>query len=369
MEYTSAKIITGSSRMEGCGMYSETSATWAWGPFCKAGEANPCLTPQPGSVFHCPMRQAPVHWEEKDVFNPAAVVREDKVYLLYRAEDTVGTHAGTSRIGLAVSGDGLHFETMPEPVLYPAPDGREDEEWDGGCEDPRVCEREDGLYVMLYTAYNGRLARLCAASSRDLLTWEKHGPVFRQAHDGRFANLYCKSGSVVCAFEGDRCVAQKIDGRYWMYWGEGHIYAAVSDDLLVWEPVEFRPDGAAETALYPVMGPRRGRYDEMLCEPGPPAILTDDGILLLYNGKGANPRRLGGHDTMYQPGQALLDRDNPTQVLARTSQPFLSPSEPFELAGQVMPTCFIEGLVRFKGQYFLYYGTADSRVAVACCPV
>lgn len=72
---------------------------------------------------------------------------------------------------------------------------------------------------------------------------------------------------------------------------------------------------------------------------------------------------------MYQPGQALLDRDNPTQVLARTSQPFLSPSEPFELAGQVMPTCFIEGLVRFKGQYFLYYGTADSRVAVACCPV
>lgn len=350
-------------------MWSEKDAPWTLGPFHKVEGANPCLVPRAESVFDCPMQKMPVHWEEKDVFNPAAVVREDKVYLLYRAEDAVGSHAGTSRIGLAVSGDGLHFETLPEPVLYPAPDGFEAEDWDGGCEDPRVCEREDGTYVMLYTAYNGRLARLCAASSRDLLCWKKHGPVFRQAHGGRYAGLYCKSGSVVCGVEGERMVARKIGGHYWMYWGEGHIYAAVSDDLLTWEPVEFRPDGAQETALYPVMGPRRGRFDERLCEPGPPALLTDEGILLLYNGKGANPRRLGGHDTMYQPGQALLDQDNPTQVLARTSRPFLVPSQPYELTGQVMPTCFIEGLARFRGQYFLYYGTADSRVAVACCPV
>lgn len=341
---------------------------WTIGPFEKVSHANPCLAPQPGSSFFCPMQQRQIRWEEKDVFNPAAVVRDGRVWLLYRAEDAVGAHAGTSRIGLAVSGDGLHFETLPAPVLYPGHDGMEAEEWDGGCEDPRVVEREDGTYVMLYTAYNGQLARLCSASSTDLRSWQKHGPVFRQALGGKYKDLYCKSGAVVTSLQGGRFVARKIGGRYWMYWGEGQVYAAVSDDLLAWEPVEFRASGAGEKVLYPVMSPRTGRFDEQLCEPGPQAIWSDQGILLLYNGKGPNPGRLGGHDTMYQPGQALFDPDNPTQVLARTTRPFLTPSEDFELTGQVMPTCFIEGLVWFRERYFLYYGTADSRVAVACCP-
>ena len=86
---------------------------------------------------------------------------------------------------------------------------------------------------------------------------------------------------------------------------------------------------------------------------------------MLYNGKGDNPKRLGGHDTMYQGGQLLLDPQNPTCVISRTTRPFISPTEPFELEGQVMPTCFLEGLVCFHGNYFLYYGTADSKVAVA----
>ena len=58
-------------------------------------------------------------WEEKDVFNPAAVVKDGLVHLIYRAEDTVGRFAGTSRIGLATSRDGLHFERRPQPVLFP----------------------------------------------------------------------------------------------------------------------------------------------------------------------------------------------------------------------------------------------------------
>src|SRR5690242_11045490 len=79
---------------------------WTLGPFVKADEVNPILVPDSTTVFNCPII-GNVKWEAKDVFNPAAVVRHDTVFLLYRAEDKVGKFAGTSRIGLAWSTDGL----------------------------------------------------------------------------------------------------------------------------------------------------------------------------------------------------------------------------------------------------------------------
>ncbi|MBS6194629.1 MAG: hypothetical protein KH828_03480 [Clostridiales bacterium] len=350
-------------KKEECTMKKEYD--WMIGPFVKAGSANPCLTPKEETAFYCPVNRQEICWEAKDVFNPAAVVRDDKVYLLYRAEDREGTHAGTSRVGLAVSNDGLHFETLLQPVLYPEQDEFREIEWDGGCEDPRIIEREDGQYFLYYTAYDGKIARLCCAESEDLLHWKKHGPVFGKALNGKYAELWSKSGAVVCERKDSHFYAAKIQGKYWMYWGETNIYAAVSDNLKDWEPVEFLADGADNPVLFPVIAPRKGRYDEVLCEPGPQAVLTENGIVLLYNGKGPNPEMAGGHDTMYQAGQLLLDPDNPVSVFARTREPFISPSEPFELNGQVMPTCFIEGMVYFKEKYYLYYGTADSKIAVA----
>lgn len=364
-----------------------TEYSWMLGPFRKAAEANPCLIPHENSSFFCPVRQERVAWESKDVFNPAAIVRDDKVWLLYRAEDSVGKYAGTSRIGLAVSEDGLHFSTFPEPVLFPANDDFYSVEWEGGCEDPRIVETEDGRYFLYYTAFNGTVALLCCAESTDLVHWKKHGPLFQNALAGKYAKLWSKSGAVVCKQNKDHFYPVKLQGSYWMYWGESNIYAATSEDLIHWTPVEYTADGSDPEhihslrddsnpddlpftpVLLPVILPRKGNYDEYLCEPGPQAILTDAGIVLLYNGKGNNPEHLGGHDTMYQGGQLLLDPENPTCVLARTTKPFIRPSETFELEGQVMPTCFLEGMVSFHGQYLLYYGTADSKVAVAVsCP-
>src|SRR5690348_16288847 len=65
-------------------------------PFTKPASGNPVLQPAPASVFLCPVSGKTVHWEQKDVFNPAAVMRHDTLFLIYRAEDTVGKHAGTS---------------------------------------------------------------------------------------------------------------------------------------------------------------------------------------------------------------------------------------------------------------------------------
>jgi predicted GH43/DUF377 family glycosyl hydrolase len=350
------------------------SPAWGLGPFTKLHARNPVMVPDPAQRFRCPFA-GEVAWEAKDVFNPAAVVRDGRVHLLYRAEDLVGRHKGTSRIGLAVSGDGTSFVREPAPVLFPARDGHEGLEWEGGCEDPRCVQGEDGTYVMTYTAYDGKIARLFVASSRDLRTWTKHGSAFAP----RFRDTWSKSGSIVCRRVGDALVAQRINGVYWMYFGESDIFAATSDDLLRWTPVEGidrgRPHqeiaGDPRRYLRPVFSTRAGRFDSGLVEPGPPAVLTERGIVFLYNcanaGKSGGDKRLP--DWTYAPGQVLLDACDPTVVIARCQAPFLIPDQEYERTGQIANVCFIEGLVPFQGKWWLYYGTADSRIAVATAPL
>lgn len=354
---------------------------WGLGPFEKLDTHNPCLLPRGDTFFDCPLA-GPVAWEEKDVFNPAAVVREGKVCLLYRAEDRVGRHAGTSRIGLAESLDGRLFERHLTPVLYPERDAHQDLEWEGGCEDPRVVEDESGRYVMTYTAFDGGAARLCVATSSDLRVWHKHGPAFARAYGGKYRDLWSKSGSIVVRREGQRLVAHRIDGRYWMYFGESDIFVAHSEDLIEWTPhvgvvdenTRVRFAGGhyevshfgGTSAIWPVMSRRLRRFDSTLVEPGPPALYTDSGVLLLYNGK--NHPELGDARLApgsYSVGQALFDPRDPTCLVARTSEPFLVPDRRYEIEGQVERVCFAQGLVYFNGEWLLYYGTADSKIAVA----
>ncbi len=349
---------------------------WELGPFVKAGDVNPVLGPGEGE-FVCPVRGEAVRFEEKDVFNPAAVVRDNKVYLLYRAEDKVGRYKGTSRIGLASSDDGLHFTRRSAPVLYPDNDAFKRYEWEGGCEDPRIVEDEAGNYVLTYTAFNGRKGRLCTAASADLVTWKKHGPVF----GGRYADMWSKSGAIVCRREGERIIAVKVRGRYWMYWGVGNIYLAHSQDLLDWAPVESGPAqwlqglsrghglGPDKGRLLPALMPRPHKFDSVLVEPGPPALLTERGIRLLYNGVNRGRQTdpaIPAHT--YSSGQALFAADDPSRLIARIDHPFLKPDKDFELKGQVNNVCFIEGLVFFQGRWLLYYGAADSRIGVAVAP-
>ncbi|HLZ84762.1 MAG TPA: glycosidase, partial [Caulobacteraceae bacterium] len=116
-------------------------ADWTLGPFSRPTRI---LEERAPVSFSCPVSGERVAWAAKDLFNPGAVVREGRVCLLVRAEDHVGRYAGTSRIGLATSADGLHFELEPEPVLAPGDDRWQVWEWPGGCEDPRVVEAPGG---------------------------------------------------------------------------------------------------------------------------------------------------------------------------------------------------------------------------------
>jgi predicted GH43/DUF377 family glycosyl hydrolase len=350
----------------------DSPTDWALIPFTKVDSVNPVLTPG-GSTFFDPLQREPVKWEEKDVFNPAIVVKKGKLYMLYRAQDKIGRPAGTSRIGLAVSDDGYHFIRRPVPVLYPAEDTEKKLEWEGGCEDPRIVQDERGVYYMTYTAFDGQTARLLVATSRDLVNWTKHGSAFADAYNGKYSRSWSKSGSIVSRYLGGKIVATKINGKYWMYWGDKDIWAATSDDLIHWTPVEMGSDAGAParagSALKIVVGTRSGHWDSDLVESGPPAMITQKGILLIYNGK----NRLADGDSslpegMYGGGQVLLDIHDPTKILRRLDHDFIHPDKPYEITGQVDQVCFLEGLADFKGRWLLYYGTADSRIAVAVGP-
>ena len=349
---------------------------WAIGGFVRPEGCGPMVSPTGNSLFYCPMRRAQVRWECADTFNPAAVVRDGKVCVLYRAEDNpdAGIGGRTSRIGLAVSGDGISVDyRSPSPVMYPDLSSVSREfEWTGGTEDPRVVEADvDGepLYVMTYTAWNRSVARLSVATSRDLRTWTHHGPCFRSAFGGRFADLFCKSGSIVTEIRDGRLKAAKVmvegEEKYFMYWGESWVCGATSDDLITWTPIV---DANAEL-LY-LAKPRKGFFDSLLTECGPPAVRTGDGIVLIYNGKNASGNNGDGcyASGTYAAGQMLFSRDNPLQLIDRLDKPFFRPMEGFERSGQYAAgTVFTEGLVYHQGKWFLYYGCADSFVGVAVC--
>jgi predicted GH43/DUF377 family glycosyl hydrolase len=116
---------------------------------------------------------------------------------------------------------------------------------------------------------------------------------------------------------------------------------------------------------------RPGSFDSTFPETGPPPVLTASGIVVLYNGKNAEgkagDRSLG--PGAYAAGEALFDADDPVRFVAQTVGPVLKPAAAFEKTGQYAAgTTFAEGLVWFRGQWFLYYGCADSLVGVVMAP-
>ncbi|MBR4597440.1 MAG: hypothetical protein IKO42_03465 [Opitutales bacterium] len=341
---------------------------WAMGGFARPEGVNPVIAPNKESVFDCPMQKRPIKWEESDTFNPAATVYKNKLCVLYRAEDNTfqGVGSRTSRLGLAETEDGVKMKRYPSPVMFPAEDSNKEFEWTGGCEDPRLAQTEDGLFVLTYTSWNKKIARLCVATSRDLRTWQKHGPAFKNASGGKYANMFCKSAAIVCAQskkDPSKFAISKVNGKYFMYWGEARIFAATSDDLINWQPVE-NPNGS----LKELIAPRRGYFDSSLTEVGPAAIKTKNGILVLYNGKNSSgkdaDRRFA--EGTYAAGQVLFDLEDPLKPIARLDVPFFRPMADFERKGQyAQGTVFIEGLAFYKGKWFMYYGCADSLVGVA----
>jgi predicted GH43/DUF377 family glycosyl hydrolase len=268
-----------------------------------------------------------------------------------------------SRIGYSVSTNGFLFKRAEKPVLYPDRDREIEHEWIGGCEDPRVSETSDGLYLMFYTQCNRSCKRLAVAISRDLKTWTKHGPIFHKAYNGKYYNTVSGFASIVTRIVNGRQLIQKINGKYYLYWGSDNIYAAVSDNLIDWFPVE---DENGE--LKKILSSRNNRFDSDILASGPSAVITKKGIVLFYSGENKEgvfgDSNYPGH--MLGGGQALFSAKKPEKLLARLEQPFISSDTTMvDEGGGQPPTGFLQGLVYFKNVWYLYYGNGGSGMQVA----
>lgn len=345
-------------------IFAQNIAQWDITTLKKPAQ-NPILAADSSLLFKDPLTDKKVAWQKTAVFNPAAIVRNGRINLLYSSVDYTNAILGkrTLRIGLATSSDGITFIKSKLPVLFPKNDAFKIYDFPGGCESPRVVQAENGEYIMAYTSWDNKTARLSIATSKDLIKWKKTGPAFAKAYDYKYLDLWSKSGSIITKYFKGKPYAAKINNKYWMYWGEKFINLAWSENLIDWFPTENEKGELKELVTV-----RPGYFDSDLVECGPPAVITDKGIVLLYNGKNAEDERANQSITkgMYSVGQLTFDINNLENVIERSTTSFLIPSLPHEISGQYKAgTTFVEGLVFFNNKWWLYYGTADSFVGVA----
>jgi predicted GH43/DUF377 family glycosyl hydrolase len=317
-------------------------------------EGNPILEPIPDH-----------RWESKMVYNPAAIRLDGITYIVYRAfgDDHI------SRLGLAWSKDGVHIDgRLPHPIFVPQTDyelaemqvlqTRQREK--GGCEDPRLVLIGERVYLT-YSAYSDVLQiALASITKRDFCAlsstpaaevmdkWTRHGPVFPGTLD-RNAVLF----------------PQKINGQYAML--RRPIRGQVRDIAISYSDTLETP-WLADFEV--VMKARPGMWDSERVGAGAQVLKTRHGWLLIYHGVGMERGR-----RCYMLGVALLDLNDPRQVLYRSAEPIFVPEKDYELYGWAPNVVFTDGAVaraKDTGQVIedddeimIYYGGGDSVVGVA----
>ncbi|MCK4436593.1 glycoside hydrolase family 130 protein [bacterium] len=267
------------------------------------------------------------------VFNGTPIVTKEGVLLLLRVEG----QQGYSMFALARSRDGLRFKVDERPVMMPDKSGPFAEYELRGIEDPRATFLENTCYIV-YTAVGKCGPRIAIAKTRNYVNYERIGLVSEPGN---------KDGVLF---------PRKIKSRYARLdrpigGGRGSIWISYSPDLLNWGDSEI------------VMTPRTGYWDDFRIGASVPPIETSQGWLEVYHGV-----KLTSAGAIYRIGTALLDLDDPSKVIKRSSTPVLSPREHYERIGDVPNVCFACGaVVDPDGRMKIYYGAADTSICVALC--
>jgi predicted GH43/DUF377 family glycosyl hydrolase len=271
---------------------------------------NPLLSP---ISFH--------HWESRYVFNCAVVKTDGLFHMLYRAqgEDMV------SRIGYAISDDGIHFNRMEKPVFSPS-----SQEELLGVEDPRITKIDNRFY-MTYTAYSPEGVRISLSATNDFIRWERFGVIIPEI-DNKDAALF----------------PEKINGHFVMFHRiQPDMYLAYSKDLIHWDN------------FISIASPRKESWDNLKIGIAAPPIRLEKGWLVLYHGVENKPKPI------YRLGFMLLDKNDPTKVIKRTKYPVLEPEKNWEIFGGVPNVVFSDAMIEHKDEYYIYYGAADNHIALA----
>ena len=313
---------------------------------------------------------AKIPWASLAAYNPT-VIYENKLYhLFYR---TLG-QAFVSKIDHAVSRDGVNFKRDREPDLKP-----ELKIEKNGIEDPRIV-KIDKTFFLTYTAYDRKSARLCLATSYDLLHWHRHGLMLSNWDFSKAGGFSVDGDSAQKTLEAKTDWSKaggifqvKIKNKYWMLFGDRNIWLATSSDGIKWQ-----------TILKPFLKPRAKYFDNAFIEMGPPPIKTKKGWLILYHGvnqKGS-----------YQLGYVLLNLKDPKKILYRSKEPIFIPTEADKFPGlvDILPggqatlelmdknelkkftdkvrkpkVIFCNGAVLIKDTLRIYYGINDTYIGTA----
>lgn len=302
-------------------------------------------------------------WEGLCVLNPAVVYDNElnKFCMLYRAAGNDKQHY--IYLGLATSDDGFNFvRKYDHPVLSPSLDGA-----DGGCvEDPRLVKMGDYYYLTYasrtfapgqywredkeyfgfqpqcgpkFLIYNNSVTHL--AVSKDLSNWKKLGRITDSRWDDRDAYIF----------------PDTVGGKYVrlsrpMEWcGEGYvnpkpaIWISYSDDLMEWEQPQLLMQGEQW-------------WEDKKIGGSTPPIMCKYGWLVLYHG-------VATKDDAYRVGAVILDKDDPSKIIARTKDFVMEPEYDYETQGYYNGCVFPTGICVKDGTMFVYYGSADKFVCVA----
>ena len=212
-------------------------------------------------------------------------------------------------------------DDLSERVIFPVTDAQAN-----GIEDARFVPFDnDGrtTFYATYTAYNGRAIRSELLETTDFTSF-RMTPLAGPATHNKGMALF----------------PRKIDGRYAMIGRQDNenLYLILSDDLYTWEGGR------------PILQPQYPWEFVQIGSCGSPIELDDCWLLLTH---GVGPVR------KYSIGAVLLDKKDPSKVLARSREPLIRP-EPAEREGYVPNVVYTCGAMRHGDLIILPYAVSDT---------
>ena len=268
------------------------------------------------------------------VFNAGCAKYKNETILLCRVED----FNGLSHFTVARSPDGIGgWEINQEPAMAAAPERFPEERW--GIEDPRITYLyEIGKWAITYTAFSDLGPLVSLALTDDFITFERLGCVLPP--ENKDAALF----------------PVKINGKWALLHRPAprkqgcrpHIWVSFSPDLVHW--------GSHSLFLKARTGPY---WDSAKVGLSAPPLLVDKGWLMLYHGVKEYSK-----GSIYRLGLALLDKEDPAQVISRPTEWVFGPAKDYERVGDVGNVTFSCGWLLDENMIRVYYGAADSTL---CC--
>lgn len=275
------------------------------------------------------------------VFNAGAVKSKGKTLLLVRVEDM----RGISHLTAARSQDGLTgWQIDPHPTFMPDPENYPEEVW--GVEDPRITYLDElQVHAITYTSFSKEGPLVSLATTRDFKNFERYGAITHP--ENKDAALFPRKFK-------DRWVL--IHRPVYGGWNQAaHIWISYSPDLIHW--------GQHRILIEARSG---GWWDANKIGLNCPPIETAEGWLVVYHGV-----RKTVSGSIYRLGLVLLDLEDPSKVIRRGKSWVFGPAEPYERSGDVPDVTFPCGAVpnNETGELYLYYGAADTCMAVATAQI